>query len=277
MKSWTASRYLPRTSVRGVGPGTERGHRPAHEQPFTRTPPAHRLCPAESEGIVGALADGRIAGSRSTCRYSIFLTNKMRAVADHWRYADNSDEAVAGMIRADKIDILVDLALPTAPASAFPPKPLLGCLLSAGRSILNIGLPELIAETPERYIEIAVAVANDPPRLNELRSSLRERIERSLLRDATRHTRDVEAAYREMVWPNPVWVAKIEVASPFPSPRHSHSLPLSSTRVRSSSITHTIKANSAEVGQLVPTESLESNWSSLLSPSGLPFGSSHDP
>ena len=65
-----------------------------------------------------------------------------------------------------------------------------------GRSILsNIGLPELIAETPERYIEIAVAVANDPPRLNELRSSLRERIERSLLRDATRHTRDVEAAY----------------------------------------------------------------------------------
>ena len=35
-----------------------------------------------------------------------------------------------------------------------------------GRSILsNIGLPELVAETPEQYIEIAVALANDLPRL----------------------------------------------------------------------------------------------------------------
>ncbi len=68
-----------------------------------------------------------------------------------------------------------------------------------GRSILsNIGLPELIAETPEQYVEIAVALANDLPRLSELRPTLRERVERSPLRDPVRHARDVETAYREM-------------------------------------------------------------------------------
>ncbi len=69
----------------------------------------------------------------------------------------------------------------------------------AGRSILsNIGLPELIAETPKQYVEIAVALASDLPRLSGLRSTLRERIERSPIRDAARHARDVEAAFREM-------------------------------------------------------------------------------
>jgi predicted O-linked N-acetylglucosamine transferase (SPINDLY family) len=72
-----------------------------------------------------------------------------------------------------------------------------------GFSILsNTGLSELAAETPERYVEIAVALANDLPRLNELRMSLRERMERSPLRDPVSFARDVEAAYREMwrVW-----------------------------------------------------------------------------
>ena len=69
-----------------------------------------------------------------------------------------------------------------------------------GRSILsNIGLPELVAETPEEYVAKAVALANDLPRLSELRSTLRERMERSPLRDAKRHARDVEAAYRQ-IW-----------------------------------------------------------------------------
>ncbi len=69
----------------------------------------------------------------------------------------------------------------------------------SGRSILsNIGLPELVAETAEEYVKKAVALASDLPRLTELRSSLRERVARSPLRDAKRHTRDIEAAFREM-------------------------------------------------------------------------------
>jgi predicted O-linked N-acetylglucosamine transferase (SPINDLY family) len=69
----------------------------------------------------------------------------------------------------------------------------------AGRSILsNIGLPELIAETPEQYVEIAVSLAHAQPRLAELCSTLRGQMEASPLRDATGHARDIEAAYRQM-------------------------------------------------------------------------------
>ena len=43
-----------------------------------------------------------------------------------------------------------------------------------GVSVLrNVGLPELIAETPEQYVQIAAALAGDLPRLAELRRTLR--------------------------------------------------------------------------------------------------------
>ena len=68
-----------------------------------------------------------------------------------------------------------------------------------GRSILsNIGLPGVSRGDGRKYVEIAVALANDLPRLSEMRSTLRERMERSPLRDAKRHARDIEAAFREM-------------------------------------------------------------------------------
>jgi protein O-GlcNAc transferase len=69
----------------------------------------------------------------------------------------------------------------------------------AGRSILtNIGLPELIAETPEQYVQMAVKLAGELPRLAELRSTLRQRMRASPLMDAGRFARNVEAAYRNM-------------------------------------------------------------------------------
>ncbi len=68
-----------------------------------------------------------------------------------------------------------------------------------GASILaNLGLPELVAQTPEEYVEIAVSLAQDLPRLSALRSSLRERMERSPLRDARDLARAVENTYRTM-------------------------------------------------------------------------------
>ncbi len=71
-----------------------------------------------------------------------------------------------------------------------------------GRSILsNIGLPELIADTPLQYLEIARELANDLPRLSQLRKTLRQRLDQSPLRDAPAHARQIEAAYREM------WIA----------------------------------------------------------------------
>ncbi|HEY2342365.1 MAG TPA: tetratricopeptide repeat protein [Chthoniobacteraceae bacterium] len=69
----------------------------------------------------------------------------------------------------------------------------------AGRSVLfNLGLPELVAETPERYREIALELAGDLPRVAALRASLRERFEQSSLRDAAGFACNIESAYRAM-------------------------------------------------------------------------------
>ena len=68
-----------------------------------------------------------------------------------------------------------------------------------GLSILsNVGLPELVAKTPEEYVQIAVDLAHDLPRLAQLRSTLRQRMQSSPLMDAPRFACNVEAAYREM-------------------------------------------------------------------------------
>jgi predicted O-linked N-acetylglucosamine transferase (SPINDLY family) len=54
----------------------------------------------------------------------------------------------------------------------------------SGLSLLGtLGLSELVASTPEQYVEIAVALASDLPRLEQLRASLRARFEQSSLRD----------------------------------------------------------------------------------------------
>ena len=62
----------------------------------------------------------------------------------------------------------------------------------------NLGLPELVAETPEQFVRIAAELASDLPRLSELRATLRDRMQDSPLMDAPRFARNVEAAYREM-------------------------------------------------------------------------------
>ncbi len=69
-----------------------------------------------------------------------------------------------------------------------------------GRSILtNLGLPELIAESPRQYYDVAVSLSRDLARLEKLRSTLRERMEESPLRDAPAFARAVEGAYRR-IW-----------------------------------------------------------------------------
>jgi predicted O-linked N-acetylglucosamine transferase (SPINDLY family) len=74
-----------------------------------------------------------------------------------------------------------------------------------GVSILaNIGASELIANTPQQYVQIATGLASDLPRLAELRRTLRARMQASPLMDAPRFARTIEAAYRQM-WRN--WCA----------------------------------------------------------------------
>jgi predicted O-linked N-acetylglucosamine transferase (SPINDLY family) len=69
----------------------------------------------------------------------------------------------------------------------------------AGASQLtNLGLRELIAHTPERFVEIAAGLAGDLDRLAELRRTLRERMRTSPLMDAAGFAQGIEAAYRAM-------------------------------------------------------------------------------
>jgi predicted O-linked N-acetylglucosamine transferase (SPINDLY family) len=76
----------------------------------------------------------------------------------------------------------------------------------AGLSQLtNLGLPELIARTPDQYVQIVAELAGDLPRLAELRRTLRARMEASALMDGPRFARNVEAAYRQM-WR--IWCAR---------------------------------------------------------------------
>ncbi len=62
----------------------------------------------------------------------------------------------------------------------------------------QVGLQELIADTPERYVEIARDLSSDLSRLADLRKGLRQRMLTSSLCDAPAFTRVLEKAYREL-------------------------------------------------------------------------------
>jgi len=64
--------------------------------------------------------------------------------------------------------------------------------------LTNLGLPELAAHSEEDYVRIAVELAGNLARLSELRSTLRSRMKASVLMDAPRFARNIEAAYRSM-------------------------------------------------------------------------------
>lgn len=69
-----------------------------------------------------------------------------------------------------------------------------------GVSIMNnVGLPEFVASSLDEYVEIGRQFASDIPRLQEIRATLRERMEASPLRDEVGYTRRLEAAYRK-IW-----------------------------------------------------------------------------
>ena len=68
-----------------------------------------------------------------------------------------------------------------------------------GTSILiGAGHPEWIAQTEGEYVEIAVTLSSDLPRLAALRAGLRDQMRASALMDEAGFARKVEAAYREM-------------------------------------------------------------------------------
>ncbi len=77
-----------------------------------------------------------------------------------------------------------------------------------GTSLLvNLGLEELIAESPDEYIKIAIDLAVDIQRLANMRAGLRQRMMDSSLLDSVGFTRTIENAYQDM-WSNYLLAAK---------------------------------------------------------------------
>ena len=64
--------------------------------------------------------------------------------------------------------------------------------------LMRAGLGELVAASPEAYLDLAVALAADPARCAALRAGMRERLATGPLTDAPRLTRALEATYCEM-------------------------------------------------------------------------------
>jgi predicted O-linked N-acetylglucosamine transferase (SPINDLY family) len=69
-----------------------------------------------------------------------------------------------------------------------------------GASILsNLGVPELIADSPEAYVRLAVALAHDVSRMERLRRELRDRMRASPLMDHARFAADMETLFRGLI------------------------------------------------------------------------------
>jgi predicted O-linked N-acetylglucosamine transferase (SPINDLY family) len=69
----------------------------------------------------------------------------------------------------------------------------------AGASILaNIGMSELAGSDAAEFVKVAVEMAGDMPRLENLRKTLRDRIRQSPMSDGKAFAREMETAYRTM-------------------------------------------------------------------------------
>lgn len=63
----------------------------------------------------------------------------------------------------------------------------------------NLGLTDLVTEDPTQFIQIAVDLAQNLPRLKELRKTLRQRLQNSPLMDGRAFAKGVESLYRT-IW-----------------------------------------------------------------------------
>jgi predicted O-linked N-acetylglucosamine transferase (SPINDLY family) len=65
--------------------------------------------------------------------------------------------------------------------------------------VIAAGCPELVADSPQRYVEIATNLAASPERLAHYRRNLREMTRKHGLSDPIRFARKLDKAYMEMM------------------------------------------------------------------------------
>ncbi|MEK7786159.1 MAG: N-acetylglucosamine transferase, partial [Chloroflexota bacterium] len=92
--------------------------------------------------------------------------------------------------------MLIDALWMGVPALTLASRPPVGRI--GASMMINLGLPEWVAESEDEYISKACAFSANPQALAGLRLGMRERMQNSPLMDGVGFARAVEAAYREM-------------------------------------------------------------------------------
>ncbi len=73
-----------------------------------------------------------------------------------------------------------------------------GCGRVGMSTMVNVGLPELVAHSPEEFVRIATDWAGDLKRLGHWRQNLRETMRNSPIMNRKQFVESMEAAYRRM-------------------------------------------------------------------------------
>ena len=92
--------------------------------------------------------------------------------------------------------MIMDALWMGVPALTLASRPPVGRLGTG--MMMNLGLPEWVAQSEGEYIDKACQFAGDSQRLKELRTGMRERMQNSPLMDGPGFARNFEAAYRAM-------------------------------------------------------------------------------
>ena len=138
----------------------------------------------------------REASRRGVGAERLVFAARMPAAEDHLarlRVADLFLDTLPYNAHATAIDALwAGLPILTLIGQAFAGR--------VGASLLrSIGLPELIASTPEQYENLAVGLAADPPHLAEIKRKLAHNRSAAPLFDTGAMTRHLEAGYAEIM------------------------------------------------------------------------------
>lgn len=144
--------------------------------------------------------------------------------ANRIEFPDQLNDRASHLTLYQQIDIALDTFPFTGSTTTFEalwmgvPVVTLAGEMMVGRwstsMLRRIGLTELIAPTEDEYVAIAVALASDLGRLENMHTTLRERVSKSSLCNARRTTRHLERAYQYM-WAK--WRAT-QVTEHMPSP-----------------------------------------------------------